>query len=129
MIVRTGLALLGLYNLANGLAMLLWPTAWAAAAVHLARPDHLHRHFIADIAMAYLLSGAGLLMGSRRGGRSWAIAGAAWPALHGLLHVREWIFDGPPAATGDLVKEGLGVILVGAAGAVLAGLRRNKGET
>ena len=129
MVVRAGLAILGLFHLANGVAMLLWPTAWAAAVVHLAAPDHLHLHFIADIAMAFLASGTAMLLGARRGaGAAWAIAGAAWPALHALLHVKEWIQGGPPAMTGDLINEGVGVILVGAAGVALGWLRAREGD-
>jgi hypothetical protein len=129
MVVRAGLTILGLFHLANGLAMLLWPTAWAVAVVHLGAPDHLHLHFIADIAMAFLLSGTGLLLAARKGASAiWAIAGVAWPALHALLHVKEWILDGPPAATGDLMSEGIGVILVGATGVALAWLRTRQGD-
>lgn len=129
MVVRAGLAILGLFHLANGVAMLLWPGAWAAAVVHLGAPDHLHLHFIADIAMAFLASGAAMLLAARRGASAvWAIAGATWPALHGLLHVREWIQGGPPAARGDLINEGVGVILVGVAGVALAWLRARKGD-
>ena len=129
MVVRAGLAILGLFHLANGVAMLLWPAAWAAQVVHLGAPDHLHLHFIADIAMAFLASGAGMLLAARRGANAvWAMAGAAWPALHALLHLKEWILDGPPAATGDLINEGVGVILVGAAGVALAWLRARQGD-
>jgi hypothetical protein len=130
MVVRVGLAVVGLFHLANGLAMLLWPSGWAAHVVHLGNPDHLHLHFIADIAMAFLASGMGLLLGARRGTANamWAIAGATWPALHALLHIKEWVLDGPPPATGDLINEGLGVILVGGAGVALALLRIRQGE-
>jgi hypothetical protein len=130
MVVRVGLAILGLFHAANGLAMLLWPSLWAASVVHLGHPDRLHLHFIADIAMAFLASSAGLLLSSRRGAANatWAVAGAAWPALHAVLHVKAWILDGPPAATGDLINEGVGVILVGAAGVALAWFRTRQGE-
>ena len=126
MVVRLGLAVLGLFHLANGLVMLVWPGAWAASVVHLAGPDHLHFHFIADIAMAFLASGAGLLL-AWRGSAVWAVAGATWPALHALIHVREWIAMGPPMASGDMVREGAGVILVGALGVALAWLRTRQG--
>jgi hypothetical protein len=124
MVVRPGLLILGLFHLANGLAMLAAPEAWAARVVHLTAPDHLHHHFIADIAMAFLASGIGLMLATRRGASAaWAAAGATWPALHALLHVKDWLLDGPPAAMGDLINEGLGVVVAGAAGAVLAWLR------
>ena len=127
MVVRWGLMILGLFHLVNGLAMLAVPGAWAAQVVHLAVLDHLHRHFIADIGMAFLASGAGLLLGGRNA--IWAVAGAAWPALHALLHIEEWTMTGPPAATGDLLREGLGVIVAGALGVALAWARMRQGET
>ncbi|HWD28313.1 MAG TPA: hypothetical protein VG387_14175 [Rhizomicrobium sp.] len=116
---------MGLFHLANGLAMLLWPESWAARVVHLAAPDHLHLHFIADIAMAFLASGTCLLLGAR-GNARWAVAGAAWPALHGLVHVWSWITMGPPVGA-DRLREGFGVIAAGALGVVLAWLRTRQG--
>jgi hypothetical protein len=125
MVVRLGLGILGLFHLANGLAMLLWPESWAARVVHLAAPDHLHLHFIADIAMAFLASGAGLLLGAS-GRASWAVAGATWPALHALVHLWSWITMGPPVGA-DRLREGFGVIAAGALGVVLAWLRTRQG--
>jgi hypothetical protein len=130
MVVRLLLAVLGAFHLANGLAMLFAPSAWAAAVVHLGAPDHLHFHFIADIGMAFAASGAGLLLGARKGttAAAFAIAGATWPFLHALIHAREWIMRGPPAATGDLVSEGVAVILVGVLGVALAWMRSREGD-
>src|ERR1700712_5281221 len=109
MVVRAGLAFLGLFHLANGLVMLVAPGAWAAAVLHLGAPDHLHFHFIADIGMAFAASGAGMALGARRGAAAFAVAGATWPALHALLHLKEWVPDGLPATTSGLVSEGVGV--------------------
>ena len=130
MVVRLLLAVLGVFHLANGLVMLIAPGSWAASVVHLTAPDHLHFHFIADIGMAFVASGAGLLLGARRGAAAgvFAIAGATWPFLHALIHAREWLVDGPPKATGDLLSEGLAVILVGILGVVIAWMRFRKGD-
>jgi hypothetical protein len=130
MAVRILLLALGLFHAANGLAMLVFPQSWAANVVHQPVPSRLEFHFIADIGMAFLASGAALIWSARKGSAfaAWAVAGAAWPALHALIHVREWIVDGPPAATGDLLSEGLGVIVVGVAGLVLARLRFKTGD-
>jgi len=130
MLVRLILGVLGLFHLVNGLAMLVAPQAWAAAVVHLTTPGHLHAHFIADIGMAFAASGVGLLLGARRGGANatWAMAGATWPMLHALLHVKEWVLAGPPNMIGDLVSEGVGVILVGIVGVVAAWYRVRKGD-
>src|SRR5690348_12601974 len=112
MVVRVILGILGLFHLANGLVMQLAPASWAASVVHLTAPDHLHFHFITDIGFAFVASGGGMLLGARRGlsNGPWALAGAIWPLLHGLFHLKEWIFDGPPPMPG-LLTEGLGVIL------------------
>ena len=128
MVVRLLLAVIGAFHLGNGLTMLVAPSSWAARVVHLNTPDHLHFHFIADIGMAFLASGAGLLLSVRKGAGAFAIAGAAWPFLHGLIHTREWIMGGPPAATAHLLSEGIGVILVGVLGVALAWMRFREGD-
>jgi hypothetical protein len=130
MVVRILLVPVGVFHLANGLAMLAFPADWAAAVVHLDVPDHRHFHFIADIGLAFLASGAGLLLGARRGvaNAPWAAAGAAWPALHALFHLKEWITDGLPATAQGLVSEGVGVILIGALGVLLAWHRFREGD-
>jgi hypothetical protein len=130
MVVRISLALLGLFHLANGLTTLAFPAAWALAVVHLVVPDHLHFHFIADIGMAFLASGVGLLLSARKGAAqaAWAAAGAAWPALHALLHLKEWVLNGMPATAADRVSEGVGVVLVGMLGVVFAWLRFREGD-
>jgi len=108
--------------------MLVAPAPWALSVVHDPSPSHLEFHFIADIGMAFLASGAALVWSARRGASfaPWAIAGAAWPALHALIHVREWVVMGLPATTADMLNEGIGVILAGLAGAVLAWLRQRE---
>lgn len=131
MFTRAFLLILGLFHAANGLAMLALPRQWAATVVHDPSPGHLEFHFIADIGMAFLASGAALIWSARRGRAfaPWAIAGSAWPALHALIHVREWTMMGLPATTTDILNEGIGVILVGTAGVVLAWVRQRQGDT
>jgi len=130
MVAKVLLAVLGLFHLADGLVMLVAPDTWAASVVHLGAADHLHHHFITDIALAFVASGAGMLLGLRRGAAygAFALAGAIWPLLHGLFHVEEWIAMGPPAATGDLINEGIGVILAGALGIWAGWARFREGE-
>ncbi len=129
MVVRLILGFLGLFHLANGLVMLLAPDQWAANVVHLQAPDHLHRHFMTDIGLAFAASGVGMLLGVRPGitNGAFAMAGAVWPLLHGLFHLAEWFEHGPPAGPG-LISEGVGVILAGAVGVAVAWLRLRKGQ-
>ena len=128
MFTRALLLIFGLIHVANALAMLAFPQSWAASVVHRIGPSHLELHFIADIGAAFLVSGAALIWSARRGPRFavWAVAGAAWPALHALIHAREWLTEGLPRTTGDLFAEGVGVLLVGLAGVALAWARQRQ---
>ena len=131
MAVRLLLFVVGLYHALNALAMLLFPREWAATVVHLNTATPLQLHFIADIGMAFLASGAAMIWSARRGiaFAPWAIAGAAWPALHGAIHLYDWVMMGLPATTRDILSEGIGVIAIGLAGIALAGLRQRQGAT
>ena len=128
MVVRLILGFLGLFHLANGLVMLVAPDQWAASVVHLTAPDHLHHHFMTDIGLAFAASGAGMLLGVRRGvaNGAFALAGAVWPLLHGLFHLTEWVEHGVPAGQA-MISEGIGVILAGALGIAVAWVRFRKG--
>lgn len=127
MAVRVLLLVLGLFHIANGLFMLAAPADWYAAVPGVTLSGPFNRHFILDIGMAFLASGAGLAWGMRAG-RSAAViacAGAVWPALHALIHVEGWAMHGiaPGTATSELIGVG-GLALLGV---VLAWLRL-KGE-
>ena len=123
--VRAGLVILGLFHVVNGLWMLFAPDAWYAAVPGVSGTGPINHHFIADIGLAFLASGAGLLLGARRMRQAgtFALAGAAWPALHALLHLWGWLHEGGPATAAVAVSEGIGVMLVGALGAGLAWFR------
>jgi hypothetical protein len=129
MAVRLLLLIVGLFHVANALWMLAFPRQWSSAVVHQPVPVHLELHFIADIGMAFLASGAALIWSARRGSSfaPWTIAGAVWPALHAAIHLREWVMEGLPATTGDILNEGIGVILTGMAGVLLAWIRQREG--
>src|SRR5450432_1447984 len=97
MIIRLLLALIGLANIANGLFMLFAPDQWFASVPGV--PVPFNPHFVMDIGMAYIASGAGLAFGSRmrRTSAVIACAGAAWPVLHALIHIDGWLMHGFPA--------------------------------
>ncbi|HWA92267.1 MAG TPA: hypothetical protein VG889_19670 [Rhizomicrobium sp.] len=127
MILRLLLVLLGLFHIANGLFMLAAPAQWYATVPGVPLSGPFNPHFVLDIGMAFVASGAGLMLGARRG-RDAAIlacAGAAWPALHALIHVQGWAMHG--IAPGTEVSEIVGVAGLAALGVVLAWLRL-KGE-
>jgi hypothetical protein len=127
MVIRAALLVLGLFHIANGLYMLAAPAAWYAAVPGVTLTGPFNQHFILDIGMAFLASGAGLAWGIRTG-RSAAViacAGAVWPALHALIHVEGWLMHG--IAPGTMAPELIGVGGPALFGVALAWLRL-KGE-
>lgn len=129
MIVRLLLVLVGLFQIANGAFMLIAPGAWYAAVPGVIDTGPLNQHFVYDIGMAFLASGAMLVLGARAGRDAavLACAGAAWPGLHALLHVEGWLTMGFPADTQIAISEAVGVVAFAALGVALAWLRV-KGE-
>lgn len=129
MAVRLMLLILGAFHLLNGLTMLAAPMAWYMAVPGVSASGPLNHHFIADIGLVFVASGAGLILGAKAGMRAavWAMAGAAWPALHALLHVWGWFAHGFPATRPLIVSEVFGVVGVGALGIALA-YARNRQE-
>lgn len=125
MMIRWFLGLLGLFHLINGLWMIAAPDAWYAAVPGVAMTGPANHHFIVDIGLAFVASGAGMLVGVRSS--AWAatlaLAGAVWPTLHALFHVTEWVEHGVPHNTHIAVSEGVGVMLIGFAGIALAWMR------
>ena len=118
MIFRFGLVFLGLFYLVNAGWMIAAAPDWYLATPGVAATGPFNPHFVRDIGLAFLASGAMLLAGARGGRRAMlALAGAAWPALHGLFHIWEWIADGFPAAPAVAAAEVFGVV-----GAAVLGL-------
>jgi hypothetical protein len=129
MLVRLLLLVLGLFHLANGLHMLLAPLGWYGAVPGVALTGPFNAHFIQDVGMAFIASGAGLLLGARKGRDAalFACAGAAWPALHALIHLDGWAMHGFPADPWIAASEAVGVMGLALLGVALAWLRL-KGE-
>jgi hypothetical protein len=120
--VRALLGLLGLINLANGLYMIAAPHAWYLATPGVAETGPMNHHFIVDIGLIFLASGAGMLASLRRGrtGAILALAGATWPALHAIFHIVEWLAMGFPRDLSIAATEVIGVVLLSFAGLTLA---------
>jgi hypothetical protein len=125
MVIRILLGILGLFHLVNGAAMLFAPESWYAAVPGVAMTGPMNHHFIQDIGLAYLASGAGLMLGAGSGriAATLALAGATWPALHALLHVWGWIAHGIPRDANAFVSEAVGVVALAALGVLFAWLR------
>lgn len=77
--------------LGNGAYMLFDPFGWYEWVGTVKASGPPNGHFLRDIAMAFLLSGALLIWASRHLALRWgaALAGAGWLTAHGLLHIWE----------------------------------------
>ncbi len=126
MLIRLGLAVIGLFNVANGLYMLFAPGAWYASVPGVISTGPMNLHFIVDIGLAFIASGIGQMLGARLGivAGVLALAGSVWPALHALFHVWGWTVHGFPTQPEVATSELLGVVGVSALGVFLA-IRRN----
>jgi uncharacterized membrane protein len=125
MVVRLFLVILGIALVVNGIFMLVAPQGWYDAMPGVAMTGPFNPHFISDIAMAFLASGASLALGARTGLAAAVIAcsGATWPALHALVHAASWFSHGFPADRKMAFTEVVGVVLIGGLGVLLAGMR------
>ena len=128
MILRGFLGLFGLFHLVNGIWMVVAPEAWYAAVPGVVATGPANPHFIVDIGLAFAASGAGMIAGFATGARqaTLALAGATWPTLHALFHIWEWISDGLPKDTRELVSTAIGVIAIGLVGLALAWTRAKR---
>jgi hypothetical protein len=120
--LRVLLGLLGLLNLGNGLLMLAAPHRWYETVPGVADTGPFNHHFVVDIALAYVASGAFMLAAFREGriASAVALAGAAWPALHALFHISEWLEMGFPADAMNAATQVVGVVFIGLIGIALA---------
>jgi len=79
---------LGVGLAANGLIMLAAPADWYAMVPGVAGTGPFNAHFVGDIGAAYLVAGATLpWFAVNRAARPAALAGAAFLALHALVHL------------------------------------------
>jgi hypothetical protein len=80
-----------LIALANGLFMLIDPLGWYEAVGTVKATGPANSHFLRDIGIAYLCSGGLLTYAALNLPMRWgsALAGGAWLAFHGALHVWE----------------------------------------
>ena len=81
-------AILAVANIANGLMMLVAGPFWYQSVPGAAETGPFNPHFVQDIGAAFLVSGLALAV------RAWrpvywpaAVAGAAFLAAHGLIHL------------------------------------------
>jgi hypothetical protein len=83
----------------NAAWMLASPASWYATVPGVAESGPLNTHFVRDVAMAYAVCAGGLLwMLANDGAWPASMAGAAFLALHALIHVAEYFEGLPPLA-------------------------------
>jgi hypothetical protein len=80
--------ILGIGLAANGLIMLTIPADWYAMVPGVVATGPFNAHFVRDIGAAYLVAGATLAwFAIDKAARPAALAGAAFLALHALVHL------------------------------------------
>jgi hypothetical protein len=73
---------------ANGLTMLAVPEGWYALVPGVPQTGPFNPHFVRDIGAAYLVAGGALVwFAIDRSARPAAFAGAAFLAIHALIHL------------------------------------------
>jgi uncharacterized protein YjeT (DUF2065 family) len=88
MIRRIVAWIVGLSFIANGLTMLAVPDAWYVLVPGVPQTGPLNPHFVRDIGTAYLIAGATLVwFAIDRAAWPAAVAGAAFLAIHALIHL------------------------------------------
>jgi hypothetical protein len=96
--------------IANGAFMLLWPETWYGFVPGVVDTGPFNPHFVRDIGAAYLVAGGGLLWFTlEKRARPAAIAGAAFLALHAVVHL--WDAVAGHEALVQLLEDGPTVIL------------------
>jgi hypothetical protein len=128
MATRAILVLLGVLAAANGVWMLASPEGWYAAVPGVSLTGPNNHHFVSDVGLAYVASGAGMIFAMRTTvtGAVLALAGATWPLLHAGLHVSGWVTHGFPAQANVAISEAIGVVFIGAFGFAVAVINARK---
>ena len=90
-LVQILLLIAAVTTIANGIFMLVKPLDWYVFIPTVVTTGPPNQHFIRDIGLAYLGSGAILLYATLDPIRRWraAVVGGLWLALHGALHIYE----------------------------------------
>jgi hypothetical protein len=88
----------------------------------------MNHHFIVDIGLAFVASGAGMMAAMRPGrtAMTLALAGAVWPSLHALFHIFNWFAMGFPHDGQIIFSEVVAVVAIGLLGIALASIEARK---
>ena len=114
---------IGAIMLANGIFMFVDPPSWYGAVPGVPETGPLNLHFVRDIGIAFGVSGGAIIWGAFGGGWRVTALGAAFLALHSLLHIGETIMGHHRDV---LLNEILGVHLPSWAAVVIAYLQSRR---
>ncbi len=103
----------------NGVFMLFWPGAWYQTGSGVTATGPLKVTFIIDIALAYLMSGTGLVVGAVQLSRRVALLASVWPVTHAVFHAVLWATCGAPTGAA-LPTEAFTVLGLATAGGLAA---------
>ena len=93
---RAGLSVIGALWVTTGVVLLVAPRTFYDVTPGVAMMGPYSVHFIRDVGLAFIASGAVTLAGARRSDRVLVLAGVAWPVLHALFHLQVWAHRGFP---------------------------------
>lgn len=93
---RTVLLVLGALWVITGVIISADPRSFYDLTPGLSMMGPYSVHFIHDVGLAFVASGAVTLVAARKGDRTLALAGVTWPSLHALFHIQIWAHRGFP---------------------------------
>ncbi|WP_189438272.1 hypothetical protein [Pseudovibrio japonicus] len=94
---RILLLVIGAYYFANGLFMMAAPENWYQLTPGVSMTGPYNWHFIIDIALIYMISGAASMWGSWNNNLTSIFVGLSWPVSHAVFHIYVWVERGAPA--------------------------------
>lgn len=94
--IRAALIALALAWSMTGLFIFAQPETFYELVPGLSAMGPFNSHFVRDVGLAFLASGALLGWGTRMGTPAIALAGVLWPLLHAFFHVQVWGHRGFP---------------------------------
>ena len=82
---------LGAYFTCNGAIMWVAPLPWYDGVPGVVETGAFNVHFIRDVAIAFAVSGAGLMAAARTDNRPLALFAVGFPVLHATFHLWIWV--------------------------------------
>lgn len=90
------LIFIAVLNVTTGGFMWFAPETWYAFTPGVAMMGPFNAHFIRDVALAFLISGAAVLWGVWRTDTTAIVFGTGWPCFHAIFHATIWLNRGMP---------------------------------